>query len=276
LIGVLSSVSNAVPLTPGGYPVPGGPASGTFGTGGSPNISVGQGGGFGLASLAGVLVGILAIIVVLAIVGVFVIVVVANRADPDPSGRRPQSVYFFAISFVTLLTAIVGSAVVVSALVQLIGSHPGSSIGNSVARVAVLGGLATLVGLVLFLVHLRRGLELSGAGPESTSPSRRVGQSYVSAVAFLSVLVILVTTVLAIYLVCALAGPGVFGSFGGRTPALRYLIDAVYVGVVAVVVLATHRRLVAPGLQFFGPGYGTGGATGVVSPTVAPPRSPLQ
>jgi hypothetical protein len=242
---ILSAVSSAVPLTTGGFNVPGGGPVTTCCQSGGPSLNVGPGGGFGLAPLAGVLIGVLSIVVVLAIVGVFVIIVVANRADPDPTGRRPQSVYYFAVSFVTLLTSVVGSAIVVSSLVRLIG-HSGSSIGDSVARIAVVGGLITLVSLFLLIVHLRRGLELARARTEPTSPSRRVGQSYVSAVAFVSVLVLLVVTVFAIYLVFAIAGPGVFGSFGGHTPALRYLIDSVYFGVVAVVILRTHRRFVPP------------------------------
>ena len=82
--------------------------------------------GLSFASLAGSLVSVLAVLVLLSFVAVFVIIVVANRADPDPSGRRPRSVYFFAVSFVTIGTTILGSTVVVVALVQLIGHHSGS------------------------------------------------------------------------------------------------------------------------------------------------------
>ncbi len=206
--------------------------------------------GLGLASLAGIVVDVLAIMILLALVGVLVIVVVANRADPDPSGRRPQSVYFFAVSFVTITTSIIGSTVVVWALVQLIGGHSGS-ITNSVARTAVLGGLVTLASLLLLVTHLRRGVALTRADGPSPNPSRRVGQSYVSAVAFLAVLSLLMVTVLGVYLIFAIAGPGVFGSFGGQTAALRTLVVAIYLGWVAVLVLWSHRNLVTPGLSFF-------------------------
>jgi hypothetical protein len=103
-------------------------------------------------------------------------------------------------------------------------------------------------------IHLRRGVALVGSDP--ASPSRRVAQSYVSGVAFLSVLILLVVSILAVYLLFVLGGPGVFGSFGGRTSALRDLIDAVYVGLVAGTVLLTHRNLVTPGLRLFGGGNG--------------------
>jgi hypothetical protein len=198
-------------------------------------------------------VEVLALFVVLAVVGLFIIIVVANRADPDAAGRRPQSVYFFAVSFVTLVTTIVGSIVIVFSVVDLVGKH-GPGIGNEIARAVVIGGLITLLSGALLWTHLRRGVAIVGS--ELSSPTRRVAQSYVSAVSFISVLILLVTAILAVYLVFALAGPGVFGSFGGRTTALRDLIDTVYVGVVAGSVLLTHRNLVTPGLQLFGSSKG--------------------
>ncbi len=271
--GILSAVSSTVPMVTGGPSITNiqGGSGGSFGPGGSSGITVAPTGGPGLVPLVGVFAEAFALVVVMAVVGVLVIVVVANRADPDPSGRRPQSVYFFAVSFVTLLTSIIGSSVVVSALVRLIGSHS-SPIGNSIARLVVLGGLITLVSMVLLITHLRRGLVL--VGTESMSPSRRVGQTYVSAVAFLAVLVLLVVTVLSAYLVFAIAGPGVFGSFGGRVPAIRYLIDAVYLGVVAGLILWTHRNLVPPGLHVLGDGGGAAGLPGDPPTAAVPPPNP--
>jgi hypothetical protein len=212
-----------------------------------------------LLPIASIVVEILALFIGAAIIGLFIIIVVANRAEPDPTGHRPQSVYFFAVSFVTLVTTIIGSIVVVFSVVDLVGHH-GSGIGNAIARAVVIGGLITLLSGALLRIHLRRGVALVGSDP--ASPSRRVAQSYVSGVAFLSVLILLVVTILSVYLLFALGGPGVFGSFGGRTPALRDLIDAVYVGLVAVTVLLTHRNLVTPGLQFFGGGTGSRGGRG--------------
>lgn len=212
-------------------------------------------------SVFSILADVLSVVAVLAFVGLFVIIIIANRADPDPSGRRPQAVYFFAVSFVTLLTSVVGSSMVVFALVQLIGHHPGGgshSVADSVARTATLGGLVTVVSLALLIVHLRRGMDLVRSSTEPISPTRRVAQSYVSGVGFLAIIALLVVTVLAVYLLFAIAGPGVFGSFGGRVPSLRYLIDAVYVGAVAVAILRTHRNLVSPGLHFFRASDGAG------------------
>ena len=244
----MSAASTTIPTIPSFPSIPGGVGSQL---GQSSSVAYSGSGILGLGSFVEVLLVVLGVAVVLAVVGIFIIVVVANRADPDPSGHRPQSVYFFAVSFVTILTAVIASTVIVVALTLLIGSHS-TPIADSIARAIVLGGLITLVSMTLLVTHLRRGLVLARVGTEPTSPSRRVGQSYVSVVTFVMVIVLLVVVVLSAYLVFALLGPGVFGSFGGRTHALRYLIDAVYVGVVAGIVLQTHRNLLWPGLHLFG------------------------
>jgi len=254
------SIVNVVPTTipnliTGGTPVPTiqGGSSGSVIQGGGSTVFTSSSPGLSLTTLVSVFVELFAVLVVLSLVGVFVIIVVANRADPDPSGRRPQSVYYFAVSFVTLAVAILGSAVVVSGVVVLVGSHA-NSVTNSAARAIVFGALATLVGVALFVPHLRRGLALAAADRHTQSPSQRVGQSYVSAVAFVSVLSLLVLFVFSAYLVFALAGPGVFGSFGGRSDTVRVLIVALYLWVVAAVVLWTHRTLVTPELHILGAG----------------------
>ena len=118
----------------------------------------------------------------------------------------------------------------------------------------VIGGLITVLSGALLWTHLRRGVAL--VGPDAASPSRRVAQSYVSAVAFLSVLILLVVSIVAVYLLVRSGRARGLRPFGGRTPALRDLIDAVYVGLVAGTVLLTHRNLVTPGLQFFGKANG--------------------
>jgi hypothetical protein len=254
--------------------------SGGFAVSSSGSQGSALGSSSGLFPIAGIVVEVLALFIGVAIIGLFIIIVVANRADPDATGRRPQSVYFFAVSFVTLVTTIIGSMVVVFSVVDLIGHH-GPGIGNAVARAVVLGGLITLLSGALLRIHLRRGVALVGSDP--ASPSRRVAQSYVSGVAFVSVLILLVVSILAVYLLFALGGPGVFGSFGGRTPAVRDLIDAVYVGLVAVTVLLTHRNLVTPGLQFFGGANGPRGggeprgrhaSADVIPPSNPPPAAP--
>jgi hypothetical protein len=227
---------------------------------------------FGLSSLVGFALESLVVLALIAVVGVFVIIVVANRADPDPSGRRPQSVFLFAVSFVTITTSILGSAVVVGALVQLAGSHSGD-ITNPVARAAVVGGLITVVSITLLVAHLRRGLVLARADAGSPNPSRRVGQSYVSAVSFVAILSVLFTTVFSVYLLFSIVDSSVFGSFDGKTAAVRVFVISAYLGGAAGLVLWTHRNLVPPGSNILNRGAGGVGPLGA-QPTPVPPLIP--
>src|SRR5580765_1447001 len=96
----------------------------------------------------------LVLLLPLLIGGVFVVVVVANRAEPDPSGNRPALVYALGVAFLTLFTTLFATTAFVASLCRLIGSHggrvrflPGSvtvivghrhPLGYSVARAAVL------------------------------------------------------------------------------------------------------------------------------------------
>ncbi len=213
---------------------------------GSNGLGIGTSSG-AFAPLAAVLIEVLAIASMAALVGIIVIAIVANRADPDPTGHRPQSVYFFVVSFVTITTSIVGSALVVAALLWQTANHPPSA-SHSIARLLLLSALVFAVSVGLFVIHLRRGLTLARAGASASNPSLRVGQSYVSVVAFVSVLALLVTGILTIYLIFAIAAPGTFGSFGGRSASVRLLVESVYLAAVAMVVIWTHGSLLTPRL----------------------------
>lgn len=249
MIGVLGAVTTTISGLVTNGSVPG------FSTGSSTQI-LGNGGSgltsstLGLSSLAGALIEIVAVVAMTALVGILIIAVVANRADPDPTGRRPQSVYFFVVSFVTITTAIAGSALIVAALLWLTARHSPSA-NHGIDRLLLVSALITLVSLLLLTLHLRRGLILARADNSSLSPSRRVGQSYVSVVAFVSILVLLVASIVSIYLVFAIAAPATFGSFGGRGSAGRVLVESVYLAAVAVFMIWRHSSLVTPGLGIF-------------------------
>jgi len=228
--------------------------------------------------------GILPLVLLLGLIALIVIVVVANRAEPDSTGRRPFVVYLFGVAFVTLWLALVSSTVVAGALFQLIGSHPqmlgaGSHpVGDAVARAAVFGGIITMISVAVLMPHLRRGLALSSA--DGTS-AKRVAQSYVSAVAFIAVLAAIVGLIVTIYAIFQIIAPGIFHaggatairsiSFGparllapgklpgtgaihvqviarsgGRIPTLRYLLTSLYFMLAATIILRGHLRLVPP------------------------------
>ena len=207
----------------------------------------------GVPSLVGIVVGVLALVLILGIVGAFVVIVVANRADPDPTGRRPFVVYLFGVAFITLWTALMGAATVVSSLVQLIGSHTGISggsihpIGDATARGVVFGGLVLFASVATLVIHLRKGMALATIGEQPSSPAFRCAQSYVSAVAFVSVLVTIIAGVTAVYLIFQIVAPGVFGGTG-RVPVLRHFLDASYVALAAGAILRSHLKLAKPQL----------------------------
>jgi hypothetical protein len=239
-------------------------------------FQVNGGGGVGtsldLASLAGALVDVLAIASTTALVGIVIIAVVANRADPDPTGRRPQSVYYFVVSFVTLTTAVIGSAFCVASVLWLTAHHPASS-GNGIARLLLVSALVFAASAGLFVTHLRRGLALARVESVAANPSHRIGQSYVSVVAFVAILTLLISGVAGAYLIFAVASPATFGSFGGRSVSVRVLIELVYLAAIAVLVLWTHGPLLTPRLRLLaraprrpGPEIPPSGGTDPVAP----------
>ena len=281
--GVLSTVTTTIPgattIIPGGTTIS--PGSG-FSTGGGyvPTPTTGSSGTaissstFGLSSLAGAVVEVLAVMILVSLVGIIIITVVANRADPDPTGRRPQSVYFFVVAFVTITTAITGSAIVVATILGFTAHHSLDA-SHALTRLLLASMLVTVVSAVLLSVHLRRGLLLARADPSATSPSKRVGQSYVSAVAFVSILVVLVTSITSIYLVFAIISPSTFGSFGGKGWAIRILVETAYLGAVAAFVVWRHSSLLTPGLVWRRPTTrgGSAGFSGIGTPPVPQPPS---
>ena len=201
----------------------------------------------GISLFSGGLLELLPLLVVIGILGIFVILIVANRAEPDPSGNRPRSVYFFAVALVTLTIAVNASIAMVIALVLLIGHHK-SPIADNIARVELLAGLLALVSMVLFVSHVQRGLRLAMATSGVTNPSKRVAQSYVGIVSFISIFALLLSVVASVYVLFAIISPGVFGSLGGKTDAARDLVVACYIALVALTIILAHRNLVPPGL----------------------------
>ncbi len=195
---------------------------------------------------------------ILAVVGIFVVVVVANRADPDPAGRRPLAVYYFGVSFFSVFAILLGSFGFVQSMVQLIGDHAGFNgsaihpIGDAVARSAVMSSIVTLAGVALLSIHLPRGLALSEGADSRRGPAGRVAQSYVVGVAFVSVLIAAVATIALVYQLIRILGPGVFLLSGSRTSATRPVIAALFLAVAASVLAVVHLRLLPPDVRMIG------------------------
>jgi hypothetical protein len=197
------------------------------------------------AGLAGGIVAFVAIFVALfsLVLLVPVILIVANRAEPDPRGQRSHSVYLFGMSFVTLQLTFAGSVVIVTSIFSVIAPHV-APLTNSIARSIVIGGiLVVLFGSVL-LLHLGRGIEVARGDGEVTGPNLRVMQSYAGVVSFIYLLQLITSLGVAVYLVFALIAPGVFGSLGSsRSGTLAMLLDLLYVMLVSGYILMAHAAL---------------------------------
>ena len=172
-----------------------------------------------------------------------IIIIVANRAEPDQRGLRPLSVYLFGMSFVSLQLTYAGSVLIVTSLFSVIAPHY-SPLTNSVAREVVIGALFVVLFGAALLLHLGRGIEAARGDGTVTGPNLRVMQSYAAVVAFIYFLQVLFSLGVAVYLVCALLAPGVFGSFGSnRNGTLALLLDLVYVMLASAYIVMAHSSI---------------------------------
>jgi hypothetical protein len=202
---------------------------------------------------------------------VIVIVIVANRAEPDRSGWRPWSVYFFGMSFISAFVTLFGTFAIILGVVQLIGTHPGSGlgfpssvavhpIGDAVTRVVVMSALITVAGAVLLATHLRRGLALPEWRRGEHGPINRVAQSYVAAVCFISLVLAAIAFVSAGYQLSRAIAPGVFELSGPRVDTVRVLLASLYLLIASIFVAVMHAQMPPGGFfKFAGVRSGQGG-----------------
>jgi hypothetical protein len=174
---------------------------------------------------------------------VLVIVIVANRAEPDPRGMRPHTVYLFGMSFVMLQLTFAGSVLIMTSLFSLIAPHY-SPMGNGVAREVVIGGLFVVIAGSVWVLHLRRGIDTAAGDSGPVQPNTRVMNSYAGVVGFVYLLELVFSFGIAVYLLLALIAPGVFGSIGSsRSGTLSLLLDLLYIMVASAIVLMIHANL---------------------------------
>ncbi len=202
-------------------------------------------------SITGGVVAAIAVIIALSSILLLVpiILIVANRAEPDPRGLRPSSVYLFGMSFVTLQLTFAGSVVIISSLFSVIAPHY-TPLTNSVARSVLVGALFVVLAGVALLLHLGRGIETARGDTEPSGPNLRVMQSYAGVVGFIYFLQLIFSLGAGIYLLFALIAPGVFGSIGSdRSGTLALLLDLVWVMLVSAYIVAAHSGLGPSALQ---------------------------
>ncbi len=205
-----------------------------------------------IGGIVGTYVTVLLLFSVLASVGsvvTYIIIVVANRAEPDPTGHRTSAIYHVGTAFIALWLEIVGVITIFVTLFALIGTgnttyfssevHP---LGDSTIRGITIGLLLSIVGGYTALTHRSRAIELASSDESVASPSKRIVRSYAAVVSFISVLVVVVTTLAFVWSLLGLIAPGVY-QIGSRTHDVRTLLDEVTVITVFAWVFSTHRRL---------------------------------
>jgi hypothetical protein len=206
-----------------------------------------------MGAIVGTYVSVLVLLSVLASVGsivTYIIIVVANRAEPDPTGNRTSAIYHVGTAFIALWLEIAGVITIFFTLFNLIGAksttnfstevHP---LGDSTIRGITIGLLLSIVGGYTALTHRAKAIELATSDEGEAGPSKRVVRSYAAVVSFISVLVVVVTLLAFAWAVLGLIAPGVYQT-GSRTGDIRMLLDEAAVLVVFAWVFSTHRRLV--------------------------------
>jgi hypothetical protein len=236
---------------------------------------------------------VVALLAIPLLVGaVFVILIVANRADPDPSGRRPAVVYNYATSFITLFVTLFATFVIVARLASLIGPHhtsqldvssvvfsssaasgigPQHPVGDAVARGVVIG---VLLAIVAGFVYWRQvgAANRATAGLSLSDPAGRVRSSYLAAVSFVCVAIAVIAVVVAAYQVFRIIAPGVFNASGSgsRLVALRVMLPLDYLAVASLGLLRMHAGQLPPESR---PSLGRPPSRSTASPA-SPPAEP--
>lgn len=210
-----------------------------------------------IANLAGAGAAVILLLLLSSVGSIitYVIIVVANRADPDPTGKRPMAVYFFGGAFLTLWIAYLGLIVVVVSLVNLIGTNVSFASGQHPVGDAAVRGVS--VGLIFFVVagyahylHRRRGLELAASESDPASPTKRVARSYVAVVSFVATVITIVMSFAFIYTLLALIAPGIFHGGNSTTMAKGLLVEA-FVLCLAGLIFWSHQSLAPGALRLF-------------------------
>jgi hypothetical protein len=195
---------------------------------------------------------VLVLLSVLASVGsivTYIIIVVANRAEPDPSGNRTSTIYHVGVAFVALWLEIAGVITIFVTLFNLIGAGNTASLtgevhplGDSTIRGITIGLLLSIIGGYTALTHRVKAIELASNDEVVASPSKRILRSYAAVVSFVSVIVVVVTSLALLWAILGLIAPGVYET-GSRTSDFRLLLDEATVWAVFSWVFSSHRGL---------------------------------
>ncbi len=197
------------------------------------------------AIVGGYTYGLVAVLLLVALASVgsivtYIIIVVANRADPDPTGKRTSTIYHVGTAFLTLWLEVVGAITVFATLFARIGS---SLSGDSTVRGITIGVLLLLVGGFVSHAQRQKAVSLAESDSDEAGPSKRVVRSYGAVVSFISAIALVITVLAMAWAVLGLIAPGVYDA-ASRTSDTRVLLDEATVMAVFAWVFHTHRRLV--------------------------------
>jgi hypothetical protein len=215
-------------------------------------------GGFELFGVVLLLITVLPVgLILLAVVVVF-----SGRDDPDPSSRRPETLYLCAASFVATFTLLFAAYGVANAVARMPldddratfdfttpdGSTPerASSGGENddEVRAAVQAGLLALVALAVLVPHVQRLRSVVQEPGFDGSPARRVYIGYLYATSFVAVVLLLATVTVVAYSAFSALAPGVAASdgTGDRSNALVSISSLLVLVGGAGTVLLLHLR----------------------------------
>jgi hypothetical protein len=223
-------------------------------------------------AFAALLLGPVALVAVVLLIAM----ALADRREPDPTGRRPYAVYLFVVTFISTFVVLFAATAVVSSLADLAlpeGGRPwavslpeegpppavpaeGSELPRVAelrpfdpdrerARDAVRAGLVGLVAAVVLAFHVRRIAALGGEGLLTADPVRRTYTVYLYAVCLVSVLIVLGAGSAALYALVRIAFPGVTGFEGGgveRAEGIRQLASGGFAALVGGGLFAFHWK----------------------------------
>jgi hypothetical protein len=161
---------------------------------------------------------------------------------------------FATTSFVAALCRLIGSNHS-GGITDFFGSddsgghqHP---LGDSVARQAVLSAIVAIIAGVVCWLHTRAAARAAEPLATGIDPLARVRSSYVAAVSFVAVFLIIVASIVVIYDIFRGIAPGVFSGSGngGSVEVLRSMIPALFLALASGAILLTHLRNAPPPFQ---------------------------
>jgi hypothetical protein len=234
--------------------------------------------GLGAISLVETIAEIFFFVAIFSAFAIFFIVAIGNRSDADPTGSRPIAAYLFSGAFLFIWIAYFGIVAAAFSIINLIGSHPDSSFlpstlssGNSAIRACVLGVLLVVFAGGVGYLHLKKGNALADDEANPSGPTKRVMRSYVALTSFIAIIIVVLSLVVAMWLVFGLISPTIFVVGASRTATSRGLLDALVLVVLGATIFTYHQRFAPESLRTFSSRLGTGSSAH--SSSASPPTS---